>query len=93
MLFVALADDGAATRKSAFSLSTAARRAGVPTQIELAGRSIKGQYKHADRLKARFVAVASAEGVELKDFESGETTRFEQTDAALAAVLRGRGVS
>ena len=93
VLFVALADDGAATRGTAFSLSTAARRAGVPTQIELAGRSIKGQYKHADRLKARFVAVASAEGVELKDFESGETTRFEQTDAALAAVLRGRGVS
>ena len=93
VLFVALADDGAATRRSAFSLSAAARRAGVPTQIELAGRSIKGQYKHADRLKARFVAVASADGVELKDFESGETTRFEQADAALAAVLRGRGIS
>ena len=45
------------------------------------------------RLKARFVAVASADGVELKDFESGETTRFEQADAALAAVLRGRGIS
>jgi histidyl-tRNA synthetase len=93
VLFVALADDGAETRRSAFSLSAAARRAGVPTQIELAGRSIKGQYKHADRLKARFVAVASADGVELKDFESGETTRFEHADAALAAVLRGRGIS
>lgn len=93
VLFVALADDGAATRRNAFSLSAAARRAGVPTQIELAGRSIKGQYKHADRLKARFVAVTSADGVELKDFESGETTRFEQADAALAAVLRGRGIS
>jgi histidyl-tRNA synthetase len=93
VLFVALADDGAETRRSAFSLSAAARRAGVPTQIELAGRSIKGQYKHADRLKARFVAVASADGVELKDFESGETMRFEHADAALAAVLRGRGIS
>ncbi|MDP4603558.1 MAG: histidine--tRNA ligase [Solirubrobacteraceae bacterium] len=93
VLFVALADDGAATRRSAFSLSTAARRAGVPTQIELAGRSIKGQYKHADRIKARFVAVASADGVELKDFESGQTTRFENADAALAAVLRGRGIA
>lgn len=93
VLFVALADDGAATRRNAFSLSAAARRAGVPTQIELAGRSIKGQHKHADRLKARFVAVTSADGVELKDFESGETTRFEGADAALAAVLRGRGIS
>ena len=93
MLFVALADDADATRRGGFALSAAARRAAVPTQIELAGRSIKGQFKHADRLKTRFVAVISADGVELKDFESGETTGFESGDAALAAILRGRGVS
>ena len=93
VLFVALADQDAATRSSGFALSAAARRAGVPTQIELAGRSIKGQFKHADRLKTRFVAAVSASGVELKDFESGETTTFETGDAALAAVLRGRGIS
>ena len=93
VLFVALADDSATARSAAFALSTAARRAGVPTQIELAGRSIKGQFKHADRLRTRFVAAVSAGGVELKDFESGETTSFESADAALAAVLRGRGIS
>ena len=93
VLFVALADDSATARSAAFALSTAARRAGVPTQIELAGRSIKGQFKHADRLNARFVAAVSGGGVELKDFESGETTSFESADAALAAVLRGRGIS
>ena len=93
VLFVALADEDADTRSSAFALSAAARRAGVPTQIELAGRSIKGQFKHADRLKTRFVAAVSAGGVELKDFESGETTTFESGDAALAAVLRGRGLA
>ena len=93
VLFVALADNDAATRATAFSLSTAARRAGVQTQIELAGRSIKGPFKHADRLKTRFVAVASGAAIELKDFESGETTAFEDADAALAAVLRGRGVA
>ena len=93
VLFVALADEDADTRSSAFALSAAARRAGVPTQIELAGRSIKGQFKHADRLKTRFVAAVSTNGVELKDFENGETTTFESGDAALAAVLRGRGVA
>ncbi len=93
VLFVALADSGARTRSAAFALSTAARRAGVPSRIELAGRSIKGQLKHADRLKTRFVAVVSGEGVELKDFETGETSAFEDGDGALAAVLRGRGIA
>jgi histidyl-tRNA synthetase len=93
VLFVAFTDDDAAARSAGFALSAAARRAGVPTQIEMAGRSVKGQFKHADRLKTRFVAAVSSSGVELKDYESGETTAFETGDAALAAVLRGRGVS
>ena len=93
VLFVARADDAAATTATSFALSAAARRAGVPTQIELAGRSIKGQFKHADRVRARYVAAVSSSGIELKDFESGETTQFEDGDAALAAVLRGRGIS
>ena len=93
VLFVAFTDDDAATRSAGFALSAAARRAGVPTQIEMAGRSIKGQFKHADRLRTRFVAAVSSSGVELKDYESGETTAFETGDAALAAVLRGRGIS
>ncbi len=93
VLFVAFTDDDAATRSAGFALSAAARRAGVPTQIEMAGRSIKGQFKHADRLKTRFVAAVSSEGIELKDFESGQSTAFDTGDAALAAVLRGRGVS
>jgi len=93
VLFVARADDAAATTATSFALSAAARRAGVPTQIELAGRSIKGQFKHADRVHARYVAAVSSSGIELKDFESGETTHFDGGDAALAAVLRGRGIS
>ena len=91
--FVARADDAAATTATSFALSAAARRAGIATQIELAGRSIKGQFKHADRIKARYVVAVSSSGIELKDFESGETTQFEDVDAALAAVLRGRGIS
>ena len=50
-LFVALAEpDGART---GFELAREARRAGLQAQLELAGRSLKGQLKHADRIGAR----------------------------------------
>jgi histidyl-tRNA synthetase len=50
-LFVATAvrDRG----RAAFELANEARQAGLRAQMELAGRSLKGQLKHADRLGAR----------------------------------------
>jgi histidyl-tRNA synthetase len=70
-LFVALAKpDGART---AFRLTHEARRAGLRAQLELAGRSLKGQLKHADRIGARYVAiVADGSSASLKDMESGD---------------------
>ena len=70
-LYVALAKrDGART---AFELSVEARRAGLQAQLELAGRSLKGQLKHADRIGARYVAIVGDNGVAtLRDMESGE---------------------
>ena len=59
-----------AARRSA--IAAEARRAGVPAQLELAGRSLKGQLKQAGRIGARYVAIVSSEGIELKDMESGE---------------------
>ena len=48
----------AATRRAtAFELAREARRAGLSAQLELAGRSLKGQLKHADRIGARYVAI------------------------------------
>ena len=42
-------------------------------QLELAGRSLKGQLKHADRIGARYVAIVGDTSVAtLKDMESGE---------------------
>jgi histidyl-tRNA synthetase len=57
---------------AAFQLSAAAHRAGHATRLELAGRSLKGQLKQADRAGARYVAIVGDEGVSLKDMESGE---------------------
>ncbi|HEX2017008.1 MAG TPA: histidine--tRNA ligase [Solirubrobacteraceae bacterium] len=63
-----------AQRADAFSTAVAARRAGLSVRLELAGRSLKGQLKQADRLRARLVAILEADGAVLKDREgSGQT--------------------
>jgi histidyl-tRNA synthetase len=89
-LFVAF--DGARWREVAFALVVHARRAGRNAQLELAGRSVKGQLKQADRLGARFVAVLREDGAVLKDSETGDETQIEgDVDAVVAAVQRGMG--
>jgi histidyl-tRNA synthetase len=44
-------------RGEAFQLAADARRAGHAARLELAGRSLKGQLKQADRAGARYVAI------------------------------------
>jgi histidyl-tRNA synthetase len=87
-LFVAFA--AAAQRAAAFGLAVEARRAGLGAQMELAGRSLKGQLKQADRVGARFVAILAEDGAALKDMESGEQRDVDPA-AVLREVLRGRG--
>ncbi|MEJ7893138.1 MAG: histidine--tRNA ligase [Solirubrobacteraceae bacterium] len=63
----------AGERPGAFRLVADARRTGHAARLELAGRSIKGVFKQADRLGARYVAIVGADGqAELKDMETGE---------------------
>ena len=69
-LFVAWT--GEAQRVAAFALVADARRSGLHAQLDLAGRSLKGQLRHAGRLDARWVALLTDEGAELRDMESGE---------------------
>ncbi len=80
-----------AQRASAFAIADEARRARLNAQVELAGRSRKGQLKHADRLGARYVALVGDETTALKDMLAGE-----QHDVAagevVARILRERGV-
>jgi histidyl-tRNA synthetase len=82
----------AGTDVRAFTLAAEARRAGLNVQLELAGRSRKGQMKQADRSGARYVAILGEEGTVLKDMESGEQEAVETT-AVVAAVLKGRHLS
>ncbi len=86
-LFVALAQPEAG--RAGFRIAQEARRAGLGAQVEAAGRSLKGQLKHADRLGARYVAIVGATAeIGLKEMESGEQ-RDVSADTVVAAVLRG----
>ncbi len=93
-LFVAIAArDSAAAHQAGFKLANDARRAGLSAQLELAGRSLKGQLKHADRLGARYVAIIDDQmRINLKDMEVGGQTEVEPS-AVIPAVLRGSRVA
>ncbi len=81
-------------RQKAFALAGNLRRAGVSAETDLMERSLKAQFKYADKAGARFVAVIGetelAEGAaEVKDLKnsSSERVKFEE----LAAYLKRKG--
>jgi histidyl-tRNA synthetase len=86
-LYVAF--EGEERRADAFALACDARRAGLAAQLELSGRSLKGQLKQAGRLGARFVTILREGEAALRDMETGEQREIE-AGAILAEVLRER---
>jgi len=69
--FVAIAAEG--QRQRAVALTRELRRAGLSAEVDLAGRGLKGQLKHADRLGARQVLILEEDGsAQLRDMQSGE---------------------
>jgi histidyl-tRNA synthetase len=74
----------------AFALANEARAAGLAVQQELAGRSLKGQLKQADRVGARYVAIVGADGTQLRDMDTGEQEPVPSAAAAVARVIKGR---
>jgi histidyl-tRNA synthetase len=76
-------------RSDAFALATEGRRAGLAAQLDLAGRSIKGQMKQADRAGARYVAILYPDGTVLRDMDSGQEEKVERS-GVVAGVLKGR---
>jgi histidyl-tRNA synthetase len=80
---------GRAAARAAFKLLHQARSAGLAAQMELAGRSLKNQLGHAERLGARYVAiVGDAEETVLEDMQA-RTQEAIPTDTVVHAVLRG----
>jgi histidyl-tRNA synthetase len=85
-LFVAL--EGEVSRRVAFGLLEAARSAGLRAQMELAGRSLKGQLGYANALGALYVAIVDGGETVLKDMQAGGQEAIA-TDTVVHAVLRG----
>jgi histidyl-tRNA synthetase len=74
--------------RAPFGVLCAARGAGLAAQMELAGRSLKNQLAHANRLGARYVAIVAGAETVLKDMQGGGQEALA-TDAVVHAVLRG----
>jgi histidyl-tRNA synthetase len=87
-LYVAVAKPEGST--SAFQLAREARRAGLSAQLELTGRSLKGQLKQADRVGARYVAiVGNGTDASLKQMDSGD--QRELTISEVIPTILGAG--
>ena len=69
-VFVVAADG---QRERALALVTELRQAGLRADVDRAGRSMKGQMRHADRLGAGRAVILEADGAaQLRDMGSGE---------------------
>jgi histidyl-tRNA synthetase len=64
------------------------RKAGLSAELDLGGRGLKGQLKHADRIGARRVLILEAGGAQLRDMKSGEQ-RAVEIDNLIAEITRG----
>jgi histidyl-tRNA synthetase len=65
-------------RGQALALVTALRRAGLRAELDLAGRSMKGQMRQADRVGARHAVILDEDGgVALRDMSSGEQRQVD----------------
>jgi histidyl-tRNA synthetase len=92
-VFVARVDDSVAAE--VFALAQRLRDAGIAAELDHQARSLKSQFKQADRLGARFVVVLGpdeivAGEVTLRDMSSKEEKRVA-LDAAPAAVAAALG--
>ncbi len=82
---------GEKARSAGFALTERLRAQGARTEFDHMGRSFKAQFKYADKLGARYVAILgedelAAGCVKLKDMATGEEKTMPQDDLA-AAVL------
>jgi histidyl-tRNA synthetase len=75
----------AGTGREAFVLVRQLRSSGLRAQMEQAGRSLKGQLKHADRLGARWTVILGDE-IEVKDMDTGAQQRAGSVDEVLGMV-------
>jgi histidyl-tRNA synthetase len=72
-VFISYDAASAEAGRTALALAGELRRAGLAAEVDLAGRSAKGQFKHANRIGADLVLILEEEGgLQLRDMDSGE---------------------
>lgn len=86
---VYVANLGADRIVPAFTFTQALRAQGLKADCDLAGRSLKAQFKFADKLGARYVVLVGGEEyergvVKLRDMGTKEETEYSLADAAEA---------
>jgi len=87
-VFLAVADPGQGRR--ALALAGELRHAGFSAELDLVGRGLKGQLKHADRIGARHVVILEADGsAQLRDMQSGAQLPVDPAD--LVDAIGGEG--
>jgi histidyl-tRNA synthetase len=72
-------------KRVAFELAQRLRGEGIRTDLEQAGRSLKGQLRHADRLGAAAVVILG-DAIDVKDMRTGEQRQASDPDEALGLV-------
>ena len=74
------------SRKQCFRLCTALREAGVQSEIDQMDRSVKAQFKYADKLGVKYVAVIgeselAEQAMNVKNMQNGESEKVAFADA------------
>jgi histidyl-tRNA synthetase len=79
-VFVAAADG---RRESALALARELRDAGLSAELDLGGRGLKGQMKHADRIGARRAVILDEDGgCVIRDMTTGDQTEADRETVA-----------
>jgi histidyl-tRNA synthetase len=86
--FIAIADPS--QRERAMAVAVELRHAGLSAEVDLAGRGLKGQLKHADRIGARRVLILEPDGgAQLRDMRTGEQRPADPGN--LVGEMKGEG--
>ena len=86
--FIAVADPDA--RERAMAIAVELRHAGLSAEVDLAGRGMKGQLKHAARLGARHVLVLAADDATLREMRTGEQRPVDPGNLLAEMKVEGR---
>ncbi|AEB07569.1 histidyl-tRNA synthetase [Coriobacterium glomerans PW2] len=84
---VYVANAGADLRERVFDIALQLRAAGVRTEADYQGRSLKGQFKQADRLKAALIIVIGAEELAAGAVRVRDMVSHEERLVALDEIL------